>query len=87
MQAHEQQEIRNCHINIGVGTEVSIAKLAEMVQKIIRYKGLVHFDPSMLDGTTRKLLDVSRLRSLGFQEKVDLQEGIAKLYFWYTHQS
>jgi len=77
------QEIRNCHINVGTGKEVSIKELAELVKEIVGYQGRLVFDSSMPDGAPRKLLDVSRLRELGFQEQVDLKSGIERLYKWY----
>jgi len=78
--------VRNCHINVGTGKEISIKELAEMVKEVVGFRGKLVFDTSMPDGTPRKLLDVSRLRELGFREKVDLGNGIEKLYRWYTEQ-
>jgi GDP-L-fucose synthase len=86
VQDNAQSDVRNCHINIGTGKEVSIADLSEMVQKAVGYTGQIRFDPSKPDGTPRKLLDVSRLHDLGFREKVGLEEGIQNLYSWYVQQ-
>lgn len=77
------REIRNCHINIGTGKEVSIAALAEMIRDTVGFGGEIRFDPSRPDGTMRKLTDVSRLHSLGWHHSIELPEGIRKLYSWY----
>jgi len=76
-------EIRNCHINIGTGKEISIKDLASLVAEIVGYTGKIKFNPAMPDGTMRKLTDVSKLRSLGWQYKVELEEGINRMYQWY----
>ena len=77
-------ELRNCHINIGTGKEVSIAALAEIIAKTIDFKGRIVFDGTKPDGTMRKLTDPSKLHSLGWRHKVELEEGIKKIYSWYT---
>jgi len=74
------KEIRNTHINIGVGEDQSIAELASMVQKITGFDGRIDWDDTKPDGTFRKLLDVSRLNSLGFKAKIKLEEGINSVY-------
>ncbi|MDR1315474.1 MAG: GDP-L-fucose synthase [Spirochaetales bacterium] len=66
-------------INIGTGTDISIKDLACLIQRLTGYKGMLDFDPSKPDGTPRKLLDVSRLRGLGWKEKVGLEEGIGRV--------
>jgi GDP-L-fucose synthase len=81
------EEIRNTHINIGTGEEVSIANLAQLISKTIGYTGGFNFDSSRPDGTMRKLTDVSKLHSLGFKHAVSLQEGIERLYEWYLENS
>lgn len=73
-------EIRNTHINIGVGTDLSIKELAEMVQKITGYAGKIIWNTNKPDGTPRKLLDVSKLTSYGWKAKIPLQYGISKVY-------
>ncbi|MDY0103305.1 MAG: GDP-L-fucose synthase [Lentimicrobium sp.] len=78
------REVRNMHINIGSGVEVSIKDLALLIQNIVGYEGTISFDLSRPDGTPRKLLDVSRLTSLGWKSKVSLQEGIRKIYEEYS---
>lgn len=77
-------EIRNCHINIGSGKEVTIAALAHLIAQEVNYKGRISFDSSHPDGTLRKLTDVSRLHSMGWKHQVELAEGISKLYRWYS---
>lgn len=71
-------------INIGVGEDISIADLAMLVGEITGYKGDIVYDGSKPDGTPRKLLDVSRLHSLGWKAKTGLREGIKKTYEWYV---
>lgn len=76
-------EIRNCHINVGTGKEVSIREVAEKIMKEIGFKGELCWDTSKPDGTLRKLTDVSKLHSLGWHHKVEIDEGIHRLYEWY----
>lgn len=76
-------EIRNCHINIGTGKELTIAELADLIVKTIGYKGKITFDSSKPDGTMRKLIDVSKLHSLGWHHQVEIEEGVARLFEWY----
>ena len=76
-------EVRNCHINIGSGREVTIAELAAMVKAAVGYDGEIRWDATKPDGTLRKLTDVSRLHSLGWRHTVELDEGIGRLYRWY----
>jgi GDP-L-fucose synthase len=70
-------------INIGCGEDVSIAELAETVRRVVGYQGRVVYDSSMPDGSPRKLLDVSRLRALGWSPKISLGKGIASTYAWF----
>jgi len=72
------KEIKNTHINIGTGIEISIKSLAEMIKDIIGFKGQIYFNTSKPDGTLRKLTDVSKLHQLGWKHKVDLKEGLIK---------
>jgi len=74
-------------INVGSGEEVSIAELANMIKEIVGYRGEILFNPDMPDGTPRKLLDVSRLKSLGWSPKVSLIEGLKSTYEWYVNNS
>jgi len=71
-------------VNIGVGEDISISELAALIKEIVAYKGDVIYDASKPDGTPRKLLDVSRIHSLGWKAKTGLREGIAKTYEWYA---
>lgn len=77
------QEVRNTHINIGTGREISIAHLAEIVKIIIKFKGDLFFNSTKPDGAFRKLTDVSKLSALGWKYQVELDEGIYRLYQWY----
>lgn len=70
-------------LNVGVGEDLSIAELAKLVAHIVGYSGEIHFDPSRPDGTPRKLLDVSRIHSLGWRARISLENGIASTYEWY----
>ena len=76
-------EIRNCHINVGTGKELTIRELSDLVVKAVGFEGEVEFDTSKPDGTMRKLIDVSKLHSLGWTHKVEIEDGVAKLFQWY----
>ena len=76
-------EIRNCHINVGTGNELTIRALSELVVKAVGFTGTVEFDTTKPDGTMRKLIDVSKLHSLGWHHKVDIEEGVQRLFDWY----
>ena len=78
-----KSEIRNCHINIGTGKEISIKNVADLVKAAVNYKGNIIYDTSKPDGTMRKLTNVSKLNSLGWMHKIEINEGIKKLYDWY----
>ncbi|MCW2634766.1 MAG: NAD-dependent epimerase/dehydratase [Blastococcus sp.] len=73
-------------INVGVGEDLSIRALAEMVADIVGYQGRLEFDTSKPDGTPRKLLDVSKLHGLGWHAEIDLREGLEQTYAWYQEQ-
>jgi GDP-L-fucose synthase len=81
--SENQKEIRNTHINIGTGTDISIKELAELIQKIVDFKGKLNFNTDKPDGTMVKLTDPSKLHSLGWKHKVELNEGIETMYKWY----
>jgi GDP-L-fucose synthase len=70
------------HINVGSGEDVSIAELCELIAGIVGFSGRVEFDASMPDGTPRKLLDISRLKELGWQAETGLEEGVRQTYAW-----
>lgn len=76
-------EIRNCHINVGTGKELTIKELSQLVAKAVDFKGVIEFDSSKPDGTPRKLIDVSKLHSLGWKHKIEIEEGVQKLFEWY----
>jgi len=71
------------HINIGTGKEITIANLAALVAKTIDYKGKIIFDSSKPNGTMRKLCDVRKIQSMGWKHKVEIEDGVEKLYKWY----
>lgn len=76
-------EIRNCHINVGTGKEISICEVAEKIIAEIGFKGELRWDATKPDGTLRKLTDVSKLHRLGWHHKIEIDEGIHRLYGWY----
>lgn len=78
-------EIRNCHINIGTGKEVTIKELAYLIKDSVGYKGDIIFDSTKPDGTMRKLTNPAKLHSLGWHHKVEINEGVCKLYNWYLN--
>jgi GDP-L-fucose synthase len=77
---HPSPAITDTHINLGTGVDLSIRELAELIKKTIGFKGIIRWDPSKPDGTPRKLMDVSKMKSLGFEPKVSLEEGIKGTY-------
>ncbi len=76
-------EIRNCHINVGTGKELTIRELSEIIVKTVGFEGEVTFDVTKPDGTPRKLIDVDKLHRLGWTHKVEIEDGVRKLYEWY----
>jgi GDP-L-fucose synthase len=78
--------IRNTHINIGTGKEVSIKQLAELVKEKIGFKGELIFNATKPDGTMRKLTDPSKIHRLGWYHRIEIDEGIQKLYDWYSEK-
>ena len=77
-------EIRNCHINVGTGKEITIRRLSELVAAAVGFQGEIAFDSSKPDGTMRKLIDVEKLHSLGWTHHVEIEEGVGRLFRWYT---
>lgn len=75
--------IRNCHINVGTGKEITIRAVAEKIVSEIQYSGEVLWDTTKPDGTPRKLTDVTKLHALGWHHRVEIDEGIRRLYQWY----
>jgi GDP-L-fucose synthase len=76
-------EIKNTHINIGIGKDLTIQELAEIVKKITGFNGSILWDKNKPDGTMQKLLDVSKLNALGWKHKINLEEGIKSVYQMY----
>ena len=70
-------------LNVGVGEDLSIAELAELVARVVGYAGQIRYDRSRPDGTPRKLLDVSRLHALGWRARIGLEDGVRATYDWY----
>jgi GDP-L-fucose synthase len=81
--AKDPKEVRNCHINIGTGKEISIKDLAALIVKTVGYDGEIIFNAEKPDGAMRKLTDPSKLHSLGWHHRIDIEEGVCKLYNWY----
>lgn len=79
----EGKEVRNTHINIGTGKELSIKEVATLIREKIGFEGELAFNSSKPDGTLRKLTDVSKLHALGWQHKIEIDEGVELLYHWY----
>ncbi len=79
----EKGEVRNTHINIGTGIEISIKEISQLIKDKIGYTGLLTFDSTKPDGTFRKLTDVTKLHSLGWYHTIEINEGITRLYDWY----
>jgi len=79
----DEKEIRNTHINIGTGVDVSIEELALSIKKIVGYEGKLYFNASKPDGTMVKLTDPSKLHALGWKHEIELEEGIKRVYEWY----
>ena len=77
------KDIRNCHINIGTGKEITIRQLAERIVETVGYQGKLTFDSSKPDGTMRKLTDPSKLHALGWHHKIEIEEGGQRMYEWY----
>lgn len=80
---NNEKEIRNTHINIGSGVDISIKDLAYLIKKVVGFGGELAFDTSKPDGTILKLTDPSKLHTFGWKHKIELEEGIKKAYEWY----
>lgn len=80
-------EIRNTHINIGAGEDLTIYELAFIIKDIVGYDGDIVWDTSRPDGTPRKLLDISKIKSLGWRPRMPLTDGIEKVYRWYVRNN
>ena len=80
---HSFGEIRNCHINVGTGKELTIRELSELVRKAVGFEGEIAFDSTKPDGTMRKLISVDKLHRLGWTHKVEIEDGVKMLFEWY----
>ena len=80
LRAYEGEE----HLNVGTGKDLTVRELAELIAEIVGWDGELVFEPARPDGTPRKVLDVSRLRALGWEARIDLREGIERTYRWYV---
>ena len=83
MQNYEDDEI----INVGVGQDVTIAQLADIIKNTTGFEGEIVYDASKPDGTPRKLLDVSKINNLGWKAKITLEDGVEQTYKWYLSES
>ncbi len=84
---NDLSEVRNTHINIGTGIEISIKDLAELIKKTIGFNGTFVFNTEKPDGTLRKVTDVSKLHDLGWNHTIELDKGIGKIYSWYLNST
>ena len=80
----DKKEIRNTHINIGTGSDITIKDLSSLIARIIDYKGSISFDSSKPDGTMKKLTDPSKLNRLGWKHLVEIEEGVERVFEWYV---
>ena len=81
-----EKEVRNTHINIGTGKEVSIKQVAELIKEKVGFKGELYFNTTKPDGTMKKLTDPSKIHALGWHHKIEIDQGIEKMYHWYKSQ-
>jgi GDP-L-fucose synthase len=86
IQAKDLYEKGITHLNVGSGKDITIADLAKLISEIIGFEGKIEYDSSKPDGTPRKLMDVTRINSLGWQYKTELSDGIAKTYEWFLEK-
>ncbi len=80
-------EVRNTHVNIGTGVDISIKDLAETIKEIVGFKGELYFNADKPDGTMKKLTNVSKLHGLGWKHSIELKNGIEKMYAWYIENN
>jgi len=85
-QIPHRESYENELINIGVGKDITISELSEVIKQIVEFNGEIQYDNTKPDGTPRKLLDVSKLKALGWQPKISLREGIEMTYRWYVKE-
>ncbi|EAJ3797747.1 GDP-L-fucose synthase [Campylobacter jejuni] len=82
----KDEKIKNTHINIGTGIDYSIAEVAQMVKQIVGFKGKLIFNPNRPDSTMDRLMDCSKIHSLGWRHKIELKDGIKMMYDWYLNK-
>ncbi len=83
----DAKDIRNTHINIGTGKELTIRELAETIKKKVGFNGQLYFNADKPDGTMRKLTDPSKINKLGWKHEIEIEEGIEKMYAWYISKN
>lgn len=81
-----QKDVRHSLVNVGSGDEVSVRELAELIARVVGYRGAIEFDPTKPDGTPRKLLDSSRINTAGWRARTPLQDGLKQIYEWYLRR-
>jgi GDP-L-fucose synthase len=79
----DMKEIRNTHINIGTGKDITIKDLSILIAETIGYTGTILFDANKPDGTMKKLTDVSKINGLGWKHKIEIEQGVEKMWEWY----
>lgn len=79
-------QIRNCHINIGTGKEITIQELVTLIAQEVGYRGHIRFNAAKPDGTMRKLTDPTKLHQLGWHHQIDIEQGVSMMYQWYREQ-
>ena len=82
---YKNTSLSSSHINVGSGKEITIKQLAELIKKIVGYKGTIKFDPSKPDGTMSKLMNNSRIRKLNWKTEINLENGLKYVYFDYKN--
>ena len=80
---NEVTNIKNTHINIGTGKNISVRELVSKISDIVKFEGKIEWDATKPDGTNQKLMDVSKINDLGWKEKYSLDEGLKESYKWY----
>ena len=83
LETQDAESLGNQHINVGVGEDISIRELADIIKGVVGFRGTIVQDLSKPDGTPRKLLDVSKLSSMGWDARTRLEDGIQRVYDWY----
>ena len=75
------------HVNVGTGVDVSIKNISKIIKEVVGFRGKVVFDTKMLDGTQRKLLDISKIENLGWKPAINLKDGLRQTYNWFLENS